>query len=343
MARAADLGPPWPGAVGVSGGGDSLALMFLLAAWAKRLRKPLPTVLTVDHGLHKESSAIAKRVVERARTLGLDSHILRWTGTKPDSDIEASAREARYRLMGDWCRKHGAAGIYLAHTLEDQAETFLLRLARGSGIDGLSAMKTVSPLPSPGQSGVLLVRPLLAVRRADLRTWLAARRETWSDDPMNDDPRFARVRIRAAWPELQKLGLSPQRLADAAAHLARAREVLEGDTDALLMRISREDGGVLLIDSAQLMLAPKEIGLRALAAALMRVSAQAYRPRFERLERLYALNASGRLAGGRTLHGCRIVPVTKLRAIFGRATVAIAPEKRERGVKSKKADETAVN
>ncbi|MGD0190804.1 MAG: tRNA lysidine(34) synthetase TilS [Rhizomicrobium sp.] len=343
IAETARLGAPWPGVVGVSGGSDSLALMLLLAAWAKKLGKPPPAVLTVDHGLRKGCSATAKRVVERARALGLEAHVLRWTGDKPESDIEARARDARYRLMGAWCRKRDVAAIYLAHTLEDQAETFLLRLARGSGIDGLSGMKAVSPLPSSGQQGVMLVRPLLAVRRADLRAYLEGRGEAWDDDPMNDDPRFARARIRAAWPELEALGLLPQRLADAAAHLARAREALDGQTAALLTRITHQDDGALVIDSAQLILVPEEIGLRALASVLMRVSGQAYRPRFERLERLYGRIVAGRLTSGATLHGCRITPVTKRQAMFGPATLAIVPEKTGRRAKSKNPVETAVN
>ena len=125
-------GAPWPGAVAVSGGGDSVALMHLLTAWAKKSRVSPPHVVTVDHGLRKDSAADARRVVRWAKSAGLKPKALRWTGPKPKSDVEAAAREARYRLIGDWARKNKIAALYVAHTRDDQAETFLLRLMRGS-------------------------------------------------------------------------------------------------------------------------------------------------------------------------------------------------------------------
>jgi tRNA(Ile)-lysidine synthase len=209
----------WPGAVAVSGGGDSLALMLMLA---RAKKKPAPIVLTVDHGLRPDSAKDAKAVLQAAKKLGLEAHLLQWKGAKPKSDIEAAAREARYRLMGEWCAKHKIGALYLAHTLEDQAETFLLRLARGSGLDGLSAMQEVAPFPLPGYGELKLVRPLLSVTRAQLRAYLKKSGLEWRDDPMNEDPRFARVRIRQSWPQLEEIGLSPTRIAAAAGHRAGA-------------------------------------------------------------------------------------------------------------------------
>ena len=190
MARTLAQGAPWPGAVAVSGGGDSLALMLLLADWATAASRPLPVVLTVDHGLTPNSARIAQAVMRDAKAARLEAHMLVWKGEKPAADIEAAAREARYRLMGDWCEAHRIKGLYVAHTLEDQAETFLLRLARGSGLDGLAAMRTRSPFPLPGFDRLCVVRPLLEIERTRLRTWLESRNEDWSEDPMNADPRF---------------------------------------------------------------------------------------------------------------------------------------------------------
>jgi tRNA(Ile)-lysidine synthase len=311
----------------VSGGGDSLALMLLLAEWARAGDILPPVVLTVDHGLRKFSSRDARTVMALAKAAGLKAHILRWTGAKPDSDVEAAARDARYRLMGGWCRKHGVAGLYLAHTLEDQAETFLLRLARGSGIDGLSAMKIVAPVPSPECDGVSMIRPLLGFGRAVLRDYLTERGHTWIEDPMNCDPRFARVRVRMAWPVLEGIGLSPTRIAAAAGHLARAREALDADSDALIAETCQTEGTAVLVDSMRLARAPRETGLRTLARVLMQVSASDYRPRFERLERLYTLMCADRLKSGHTLHGCRIVPARKTIARFGPGTLLIEAEK----------------
>ena len=127
--------------VAVSGGGDSLALMHLLARWARTRRLTAPVVLTVDHGLRKTSAGDARQVAAWAKKAGLKAHVLVWRGKKPKSGIEALAREARYRLMGTWMTKQGINTLFVGHTEDDQAETFLLRLARGSGLDGLAAMR----------------------------------------------------------------------------------------------------------------------------------------------------------------------------------------------------------
>src|SRR5689334_5885658 len=137
------MGAPWPGAIAVSGGGDSVALMHLLAAWARRRKRQAPAIVTVDHGLRAGSAGDARKVARWAKAAGLKPHALRWEGPHPNSDVEAQARQARYRLMGEWTRAHDITALYIAHTLDDQAETFLLRLIRGSGLDGLAAMRTV--------------------------------------------------------------------------------------------------------------------------------------------------------------------------------------------------------
>lgn len=330
MDEAERCGASWPGAVAVSGGGDSLALMLLLAAWAHEHGRHPPLVLTVDHGLRKGSLKDAREVVRRAQSADLKAHVLRWRGAKPASGIEAKAREVRYALLGAWCRKQGIANLFLGHTLEDQAETFLLRLARGSGIDGLSAMNVVSPLPVSGFDDIKLIRPLLGFRRTALRSFLAACGETWLEDPMNMDAKFARVRLRNAWPALEQVGLTPGRIGSAARHLARARVALERDAQQLMEAICRFDGASAHLDSESLLKAPAEIGLRVLANTLMRVSGEAYRPRFERLEHLYLLIRNGQVGGGRTLHGCRVAPAKKTATLFGSGTLSIFREEPRR-------------
>jgi len=306
----AAIDAPWPAAVAVSGGGDSLALMHLLADWARRKRIDTPLVLVVDHGLQPNSRRHAAKVREWAKNAGLRAHVLRWRAPKPSSDIEAQAREARYRLLGAFCRKRRLAALYAGHTLDDQAETFLLRLARGSGLDGLSAMSPAVPLPAPGFQSVQLLRPLLGFRRETLRSYLAKCGQEWLEDEMNADPRFARVRVRRALAFLEEAGLTKERIADAAVHLGRAREALDMATVAILDRACIANGKAVSVDAEALGSAPRELGLRALAAVLMRVSGQRYRPRFERLERLFDAIRDGRLGAGATLHGCKISPET---------------------------------
>jgi len=329
-------GAPWPAAVAVSGGSDSLALMFLLCDWAKKARLPPPFVLCVDHQLRAGSAGDARQVRRWAKAAGLRGVILVRKGEVPQADIEADAREARYRLMGDWASDNGVRAIYVGHTRDDQAETFLLRLARGSGVDGLSAMRTVSPYPLDGFGALALVRPLLDMDRNALRADLAARGQPWLDDPMNADPRFARVKIRNAWPALEAAGLSKARIANAAAHLLRAREALEVASAAVLTRGCRLQGADALIDPVALIGAPRELGLRSLARVLMTVSQTHYRPRFERLERLFDAILGGALGAGRTLHGCRIGPAPAAIALFGKGTLLIRREKSRRNAMESK-------
>jgi tRNA(Ile)-lysidine synthase len=298
----------------------------LLRDWTKATRLVPPIVLTVDHGLQPKSAANARKVLRWAKAIGLKAHLLSWEGAKPKADIEAEARQARYRLMGEWCRAHGIATLYVGHTRDDQAETFLLRLARGSGLDGLAAMRAISLFPVPGFEELRLVRPLIDFDRAILREFLEEREQKWIDDPMNADPRFGRVRIRGAMESLLAGGLTPGRIADAAAHLGRAREALDTVTAAVLRRACRAEGETVFVETAALMSAPREIGLRALATLLMGVSRQAYRPRFERLERLFDTIGRGELGRGRTLHGCRIGPAPGSSTPFATGTLLVARE-----------------
>jgi tRNA(Ile)-lysidine synthase len=313
-------------AVAVSGGGDSVALMHLLAGFAKARKLPPPVVLTVDHGLRKSSAADAKKVAAWARALGLKAHVLAWRGDKPRAGIEAAAREARYRLMGAWLVKHGLTGLHVAHTLDEQAETFLLRLARGSGLDGLAAMRAAAPWPVAGFETLRLYRPLLGIGRAELRAHLQSLGQAWLEDPMNDEAAFDRIKMRKAAAVLAEAGLTAARIAAAAAHLGRARAALETVTAAVLERAARAVAGGVLLDPAAIAAAPREVGLRALSAVLMAVSGQVYRPRFEGLERLFDRIGSGELGGGVTLHGCHIAPAPKTHRAGGLHLLLVRPE-----------------
>jgi tRNA(Ile)-lysidine synthase len=295
-------------AIAVSGGSDSLSLMHLLARFARARRLAAPVVLTVDHGLRKTSAGDARKVAAWAKKAGLNAHVLVWRGKKPKSGIEALAREARYRLMGAWMTKRGINTLFVGHTEDDQAETFLLRLARGSGLDGLAAMRARAPWPVEGFAGLSVARPLLGLNRKVLLEYLAYLNQDWLEDPMNQDTAFDRVKLRRARAVLEEAGLSASRIAAAAAHLARARESLEMVTEAVLARAARKTEGGVLLDPKALAAAPRELGLRALASVLMAVSGQAYRPRFDSLERLFDALSGAKPRTSATLHGCHIGP-----------------------------------
>ncbi|MDO8420600.1 MAG: tRNA lysidine(34) synthetase TilS [Parvibaculum sp.] len=290
-------------AVALSGGADSLSLLVLCAQWAAKSKSRFVIAYTVDHGLRKEAAAEARACGRMAKTLGVSHRVLRWKGEKPASGIQAAARDARYALLAEACRRDKIDDLLTAHHLDDQAETFLMRLARGSGVDGLAAMASERPL----EHGVRLLRPLLDVPRENLRAIVARAGLSAIEDPSNDNPRFDRVKARRLMSELAALGLTRERLADTATNMARARSALQAATDELFDVAHRHPGGFIHIDVAPLLAAPDEIALRVLAHILRAVGGTSYAPRFDALTAIHAALASGALAKARTLNGCRLV------------------------------------
>lgn len=295
--------------IAFSGGPDSLALLILAAQWARRSKNRTVIAFTVDHGLRAEAAAEAKHCARVAKSLGVAHRILRWRGEKPGSGIQAAARAARYALLVEACAREKLDSLLVAHHLEDQAETFLLRLARGSGVDGLAGMVPSRQLhDAQGAPAVRLLRPLLDVSREALRAVVVKSGLKAIEDPSNDNPKFDRVKVRQMAEALSSLGLSARRLADTASNMARAREALEAQTDAFFQGSSRlHDTGCIEIDAGAFLALPSEIALRALADALKYVGASDYPPRFDALMGIYDELKAGKLGRGRTLNGCKLV------------------------------------
>ncbi len=289
-----------PVAVALSGGGDSVALLALAAERAAQIGGTLLAV-TVDHGLRAESAEEAAQAGAQAALLGVPHTVLRWQGWNGQGNLQDQARRARRRLIADWAAGQGVGTVLLGHTADDQAETFLMRLARGSGLYGLGAIAPVSHA-----HGINWRRPLLQLRRAALRDDLTARGLTWIEDPSNLDESFTRVQIRQALPGLAPLGLTVERLAETAAQLRRASEVV-ADAVASLARTAAQahPAGYVTLDRAACAAARPELRLRLLAEALRWVSGASYTPRLAPLEAVadwaFASTADG---PRRTLHGC---------------------------------------
>lgn len=287
-------------AVAVSGGADSLALLLLADGWV-RARGGRVIGLTVDHGLRAHSAEEARLVGEWLAHKSIEHVILRWDGPRPTGDIQAAAREARYRLLGQWCRDHGILHLLTAHHRDDQVETVLLRLERGSGLAGLAGMAAVTELPH-----LRVLRVLLCVPAARLRATLGSAGQDWVEDPSNRDTRYARSRVRTALTAVGAAGGA--RLAGTAGHLGRARIAVETQVERLLARaVEIDPAGVALIEPADFLDAPEEIRLRGLASLLATIGGAVYPPRFERLATLEATLEAGGPGEGRTLGGCRIV------------------------------------
>jgi tRNA(Ile)-lysidine synthase len=253
----------------VSGGPDSTALMWLAARWRKSLaRGPKLIAVTVDHGIRTDSAAEARVVAKLARNLGIPHRTLRWTGKKPSTGLQEAARAARYRLLAEAARKAGASAILTAHTLDDQAETVLIRLTRGSGLTGLAGMRRSRSMPEP-VSGLRLDRPLLSVPKSRLIATLEAEHVPFAQDPSNADPRFMRARLRRLMPKLAEEGLDARRLALLAARLARAEEALSLLAQQLYETMARQSGRRTSFPAADLLeLMPGELSLRLLGRAI---------------------------------------------------------------------------
>jgi tRNA(Ile)-lysidine synthase len=299
--------------VAVSGGSDSMALLQLLNAWRQRSSATPPElfVVTVDHALRPAAAAEATWVAAETRSLGLSHETLRWNDAKPVTGLQEAAREARYRLLAAATRHHQCDAIVLAHTQDDQAETVLMRLGRGSGVDGLTAMRQRGQTPD----GVLLLRPFLGIPKTRLTATLEVLGKTWREDPSNADERFERVRLRSARAHSDALGLLPPHLAQSAMRLGRARDALDRWTnDVISQHIELHDGAGARVAEAEIRRLPDEIALRTLQRLLWAFGGQDRAPRLARLETLLADLQSGRTAA--TLGGCEITRTTEHLCVF---------------------------
>jgi tRNA(Ile)-lysidine synthase len=271
----------------VSGGPDSTALMWLAARWAAR---PPVLVVSVDHGLRPEAAEEARLVAANAERLGLPCRLMRPAGMALHGNRQAAARAARYDCLVAAAREAGCDTIVTAHHRDDQAETLLLRLARGSGIYGLAAMA-----PEVEIDGIRLARPLLGVSGGALKAVAEASGLPLVHDPSNLEPRYDRVRMRALMPALTAEGLTAERLAETAERLRSAAQALDGLATAVLAEeVAVDELGVARGRIDALREVHPEIGRRALARLLQAVGGTAYTPRFDRLQSLFAFLAEAR-------------------------------------------------
>ncbi|MDI4656195.1 tRNA lysidine(34) synthetase TilS [Xanthobacter autotrophicus] len=310
--------------IAISGGPDSTALLHLAARWrAGRAAGPGLIAATVDHGLRAEATREAEAVAAFAARLGVPHRILVWRGAKPAHGIQEAAREARYRLLAEAAQQAGATAIALAHTRDDQAETVLFRLARGSGLTGLCGMRG-----DAARHGLALLRPFLDVPKARLVATLEAAGLAFVRDPSNGDPSFARPRLRAMAQALAGEGLDARRLAVLARRVARADQALEAATDAAeaAARLpgAQERPDTISLDAFAAL--PDEIALRLLGRAIHRVGTEGP-VELAKLEALFeALKVAGRTPSApfrRTLAGALV-------SLRGAALhVAAAPPRRE--------------
>lgn len=303
--------------IALSGGGDSTALMVIARDWANGRRL---MAATVDHGLRADSAAEAQAAHRAATGLGIPHTILSWRRDNGDGNLMASARDARLRLLSDWARGNDLPAVLLGHTVDDQAETLLMRLMRGSGVDGLAGMNDWRDA-----FGLRWLRPMLDVGRADLRDFLTARGIGWIDDPSNDNEMFDRVRLRKA---MAALGIEPSALAQSAHNIAEARGALSHYA-AEAAHESTTDRGHLILPRGPFRRSPAEVQRRIIVAATRWITGADYPPR--RVTTAHALAALA--AGSRvTLDGALFtslgdrICVTREPAAAMRARASTGPD-----------------
>ncbi|MGE0764867.1 MAG: tRNA lysidine(34) synthetase TilS [Hyphomicrobiaceae bacterium] len=309
----------------VSGGPDSTALMHLVRGWSGWRDGPASVVaVTVDHGLRAESSAEADDVAILARDLGIAHRIVRWDGPVPPSGLQAAARRARYRLLSEVAVENaaasgGPAAIVTAHTADDQAETLIMRLARGSGLDGLAAIRSHSTAPGADGAGEStachLIRPFLSIARSRLLATLASESIPFADDPSNRDRRFERVRVREALDVLATLGVTRAALQRSARRLQAAHEVVEGAADECEARSVRSIGGLVYeIDRDVVAGAPVDTAVRVIGRMLRRAGGAAPHADLGSVEAAVLRLVAGSANRPFTLGGC-IVECARLKAM----------------------------
>ncbi len=302
-------------AVALSGGADSMALAHMLAH-----RKPSIHIhaLTVDHGLRPDSAAEAASVAKWVSKWPALTHtILNWSGKKPATGIMDAARKARYRLMADYCRKGGITHLALAHHGDDQAETFFMRVAHGSGLDGLAGMKPLQPY----NDALTLWRPLLGYGHDDLVAYCRAHKIKWVEDPSNSNEAYTRARLRNV---LAQEGFSPKRLGTTLARIDRAQAALKTLAARLgQAALKSRTATQYVYDLSLLRAEPFELVLRVLRDAIETLGRRgAYGPRLDRLEVLAAGLLGSPQKTAVTLGGCvlRVDPARMTLKILCEAT-----------------------
>ncbi|MAA98138.1 MAG: tRNA lysidine(34) synthetase TilS [Stappia sp.] len=288
-------------ALAVSGGPDSMAMLHLVACWRDRTPDaPDCLVLTLDHGLRPEARAETRMVERAAARHGLTCRVLHWEGEKPRSGLQAAARGARQRLLGAACLEARAEALVLAHHFDDQAETVLMRLRRGSGIFGLAGMRRESAWPRQDARPLTVLRPLLDFGKARLEATCQAADLAFARDPSNSDPAYARVRLRAELPELAGLGLTAQRLCDLARDCANAADTIDAEVERRLAAHGTcHPAGLFTLDLEAFEAASALLRERLVVRVLAAFGAGGYAPRRDRLARfLDRLGLAGAGRGG---------------------------------------------
>lgn len=329
-----NIGRPNNIAVAVSGGGDSMALTLLLNQWCLKKNIKLNAV-TVDHSLREASKQEAENVSTWLRQHKIDHEVIEWVGKKPQSNIQDAAREARYKLINQWCSERKIQHLFVAHHKDDQAETFFIRLLRGSGVDGLSAMKPISLMPHPlsHKNDVKLYRPLLSIGKERLLKTLDEFKQRWISDPSNENENFTRIKVRKLLENSEIEGLDRDKLAATAEKMSRVKSLLDELTDqAESDYVQLNPLGYAELSQYFYENLHEEISLRLLSRLLKKISGGTHPTRYQKLLSLYESIKKPDFAG-QTLAGVIIFKTDTGQITFVREAASIRDNKVITGMK----------
>lgn len=288
-------------AVAVSGGSDSMALAIaakeIIADESSNL-----IALTVDHKLRDESKNEAIQAGKWLNKCGINHHVLAWNGEKKQSNIQSEARNARYKLLTDYCHASGIDLLLIGHNSEDQAETVLMRLMRGSGVDGIAGVsaRTVA-------HGINILRPFLKIKKQQIKEFLTTMGQNWIEDPSNLNEKYARVVARNFINQAADKDLLVDRLVETAENMSQSKSYIESKIAEDMQRaVKIYAEGYVVIDAEVFKLLHVEAAYKILSKIVQAVGGSYYKPRFEKLKNLYQKIYKNNLAGGVTLGGCSI-------------------------------------
>lgn len=271
-------------AVAISGGSDSLAMLLMLIDFGF---KECITVLHYNHNLRNESEKEADWIRKWCENHGIRFLSEKWVNPKLEANIQQEARQARYAFFKQESERENFDAVLVGHTKDDVVETMLMRLGRGSGLSGLSAMQKESNV-----FGVKIVRPLLDFSREELQTYLDNKNQEYISDPSNENKQFFRIRVRNLKPALKEAGLNYEHIAASAHALRRSDDALNFFVDSLANQLIEENESSVQL-SSDIFMYPEEVQLRLLAKALFAVTDDGLAPRTsKRQQALFSMQES---------------------------------------------------
>lgn len=300
MQRFAPFEPSPHLAVAVSGGADSRALALLAQSWVNS-SGGMVTALVIDHGLRPESLGEAQETVNWLHSQTIHAHLLP-VKVATDGNLQEAARVVRYAAMLAWCQAHGVLHLLLGHHHDDQVETLLQRVIRGSGVDGLGGMEALAY-----RNDVRLLRPLLCMTKVELTEYLSSLQHSFIHDASNDSPNYLRNRLRLMTPHLAQEGLTATALMETSERLHATSDHLKNQTAQFLAESAQVSAaGFMRLNRTAFVGAPREMAVRALRQSLITVRGSTKSPRYHEVLRLQKAMIAPEFRGA-TLHGCRVL------------------------------------